>query len=303
MFYVSLILIISCQAYGMKRGSSPIPSNRPIKVANTQDTPLQPGPMDVERTIIERAQLNPREFEFYRKIKNGIYTADSLTFEQLLSQPQARSLSKKDKTDLYLQAKSLEEPLLTNPGLWADDLKRITTIKNCLFAYQSIPQFSFPQAFFTADPYNRPADTRPDLSLIIAGLIKNEKEKIYVCCFHFTLGSLAEALVEQKDKGVSVEIITNQSQGSNPQDKFIITNLQESGIPVLSPQNDKFEQMHHKFFIFQKNLLDKRLLVIGSYNPTKHGNTNSWDDIMILDDPAIIDQYLARFEEVKSRSK
>ncbi len=285
MLYMGLILLFAYQTYGMKRGGSPIPNIRPTKVANTQDVP------------------NPFASELYKKIEDSIYAADPVAIEQLLSQPQAHLLNPKEKYELNALIKDVKEALLMNPVTGAADLKRIAAIENYLFAYEGIPQFKFPQVFFSADPYNRPADTRPDLSLIIAGLIKNEKEKIYVCCFHFTLGSLGEALVEQKDKGVSVEIITNQSQGSKPQDKFIITKLQESGIPVLSPQNDKFEQMHHKFFIFQKNLLDKRLLVIGSYNPTKHGNTNSWDDIMILDDPVIIDQYLARFEEVKSRSK
>ena len=175
---------------------------------------------------------------------------------------------------------------------------------NYLDAFRYIPQFTFPQAFFTPIPYNnRTNDDRPELYKILEALIKNEKEKIYVCCYHFTIKSLAETLVAQKNKGISVEFITNQPEKNKPNDQFLLTNIRENGISVLSPQNDKFEQMHHKFFIFKNNLLDKRLLVIGSYNPTANGNNRSWDDIMILDDPIIIDQYLARFEELKKRSK
>ena len=37
--------------------------------------------------------------------------------------------------------------------------------------------------------------------------------------------------------------------------------------------------------------------------PTPHGDTRSWDDILIVDDQTIIDQYIERFEEAKSRSR
>ena len=100
----------------------------------------------------------------------------------------------------------------------------------------------------------------------------------------------------------TIDIIADQDQGKSLNAKWVLTILQEKDIPIASPKNDTFEQMHHKFFIFKKNLFDKPLLVIGSYNPTDHSTTHSWDDILITDDSNIIEQYQNRFEEVKKRS-
>ena len=127
------------------------------------------------------------------------------------------------------------------------------TKKNYLYAFTLLPNFTFPQIFFTPTPYKRLTDTRPLLKDIILALIKNEQESIYICSFHLSLGSVGEALVEQKNKGLLIEVITNQLEKNSPTIWIVPAELQAQGISVLSPQNEAFEQMHHKFFIFKKN--------------------------------------------------
>jgi phosphatidylserine/phosphatidylglycerophosphate/cardiolipin synthase-like enzyme len=41
---------------------------------------------------------------------------------------------------------------------------------------------------------------------------------------------------------------------------------------------------------------------MGSYNLTGHTNENSWEDVVLLDDKDVIQDYLNRFEEIKQIS-
>jgi len=129
-----------------------------------------------------------------------------------------------------------------------------------------------------------------------------EQEQISSCCFHLTLYNLATALVDKKTEGVDIELVTDQSQGNNPSLQALKL-LVANGVSVSSPRNKPFEINHHKFFIFKNNVLNKPLVWMGSYNPTGNSNENSWDDAMILDDADVIQDYLQRFNEVKTASK
>lgn len=286
---------IANQAQGMKRSENTYPSTT-IRAEKIQKTPLDPFVLQKQKHL-----PNSPEFLFLSKIQSHIYgNFDPTEMSKLLWQSQGPLLDQEDRDKLYTEAHDLENLLTAMPTpLFHANL---ITKKNYLYAFKFLPQLTLPQAFFTPVPYKRLSDKRPNLDQIIEALVRNEQEKIYVCCYHFKAKSLAESLFNQKNKGVSIEIIANQSQGK-PEDWWILTNLKNNNIPVFSPQNDKFEQMHHKFFIFKKNLLNKSLLVVGSYNPTPYGNTSSWDDIIILDDQKLIGQYIERFETIKERSK
>lgn len=279
-------VLSSSSAFGMKR---------------FQNEPPRSPKKPLKKVLI----ASPTQYDqsaFIQKIEHEIYAdSDPAVMGYLLSQPEARLLSDANKKALYEQAEALEK-MLETPATDPSHIK-ITTKKNLLYAFTLLPNFSFPQVFFTPIPYQRLTDKRPLLKDILIALIKNEQEEIYISSFHLTLGSVGQALVEQKDKGVVVQVITNQLDKNNPKLWMLPAELQYQGISVVSPQNDNFEQMHHKFFIFKKNLLGKSLLVTGSYNPTGHSDTHSWDDIIIIDDQDMINTYLERFNEIKKRSK
>lgn len=283
----SLLMIsalLSSLAFGMKR---------------FQNQPSQSHEKSVKKVLITPSD----QTAFIQKLEYEIYAdSDPSEMGRLLSLPEAQLLSYKNKKALYEQAESLEKMMKT-PVADPSHIQITAKKKNLLYAFMLLPNFTFPQIFFTPIPYQRLTDKRSLLKDILIALIKNEQEGIYICSFHLTLGSVGQALIEQKNKGVLVQVITNQIDRNHPNLWIIPAELQHQGISVLSPQNEKFEQMHHKFFIFKKNLLGKSLLVTGSYNPTSHSDTHSWDDIIIIDDPNIINTYLERFEEIKRRSK
>ena len=171
----------------------------------------------------------------------------------------------------------------------------IKKIIELLDAFIVLPTIRFPLALFTPRPYDRLKDKRPDLDETLNALIANEKEKIYVCSYHMNLPSVTDALIHINSTGIPVDVITDKK---NVRALNALTN---NGITVRAPRNDDGEEMHHKFFIFKNNILNKSLLWTGSYNSTPHGNKRSWDDAIIIEDPDIIAEYIKRFEEVKSR--
>ena len=57
--------------------------------------------------------------------------------------------------------------------------------------------------------------------------------------------------------------------------------------------------MHHKSWVFEKNLLNKSILVNGSSNPTVHGTQYNQENIMVLDNPILVKKFYYQFEELK----
>ena len=53
------------------------------------------------------------------------------------------------------------------------------------------------------------------------------------------------------------------------------------------------KNMHHKVFI-----VDKKIVVTGSFNPTKAGDTKNDENIMIIYDEEIAGRFLLEFERV-----
>jgi hypothetical protein len=179
-------------------------------------------------------------------------------------------------------------------------LKQAKQIEHLLHAVKLIKKFKFPQVHFTPRPYSN--DPRPSLDSILETLIMNEQKGISVCCFHITLYNIAERLVDQKNEGVQIELVTNQTQGDTAPLQGL-KHMIDNGISLMTPRNRSYEMNHHKFFIFTSNVLSKPLVCYGSYNPTGCSNVNSWDDITILDDAGVIQDFRNRFEEIKAASQ
>lgn len=133
-------------------------------------------------------------------------------------------------------------------------------------------------------------------------LITHEKQSIKVSVYTFTDKEIAAALIEAQKRGVAVEVITD---GSASKDKFSkIAYLNQAGIRVCvyEPKEEGLINniMHHKFVLFGKNKDDKPLLWTGSYNFTKSANIKNQENVVVLDDPHIVDQYLKQFERLKT---
>lgn len=142
-----------------------------------------------------------------------------------------------------------------------------------------------------------------DVQKTLIELIGQEREYILVAVFSFTDGTIAQALIDAKKRGVTVEVITDISC---TRDKFSkIGFLKENGIKIFvyNPKNISIlnDIMHHKFVLFGKNIENKQLLWTGSFNFTKSANINNQENILILDELSLIERYRKQFALLKEK--
>ncbi len=117
--------------------------------------------------------------------------------------------------------------------------------------------------------------------------IKNAKTSIYFMSFSFTNEEIADALIIQD--GLDIKGIFDSSQSSSKFSQF--KRLQEFGINVKKDTN-KYK-MHHKVFI-----IDNQTVVTGSFNPTLSGDTKNDENVVVIHDKKIANQFLNEFNSL-----
>ncbi len=139
---------------------------------------------------------------------------------------------------------------------------------------------------------------------VLEYLINNEKERIRVAVFNFTDGGIAQALHRAKRRGVRVEVVVDRLCATDRFNK--IRELRRSGFDVFvynQRKNRMFPSlMHNKFVVFSKNILEKELIWTGSFNFTKSAHVRNQENVVVLDETAMIRKYARRFERLKMLS-
>ena len=118
-------------------------------------------------------------------------------------------------------------------------------------------------------------------------LIKNAKSSIYFMAFSFTSEEISDALA--KKTGLDIKGIFDNGQSSNEFSQF--KRLQDFGINVKKDKN-KYK-MHHKVFI-----IDNETVVTGSFNPTLSADTKNDENLLIIHDKKIADDFLKEFDSL-----
>ena len=124
-------------------------------------------------------------------------------------------------------------------------------------------------------------------ALHLVDQIKNAKNSIYFMTFSFTNEEISDSLI--RSKVPDIRGIFDSSQASNKYSQ--LKRLQEFGLNVKKDTN-KYK-MHHKVFIF-----DNETIATGSFNPTLSGDSNNDENLIIIHDKNITDDFLAEFESL-----
>lgn len=102
----------------------------------------------------------------------------------------------------------------------------------------------------------------------------NNAKKIDIAVYSITNQNIVDALVDAKNRGAKVRIITDRLQSAGRYS--LVEELEESGIPVVT--NIKHKIMHNKFAIF-----DGKRIESGSYNWTKSASESNAENCMFFD--------------------
>jgi phosphatidylserine/phosphatidylglycerophosphate/cardiolipin synthase-like enzyme len=128
---------------------------------------------------------------------------------------------------------------------------------------------------------------------LIVELIGKANSSIYFMTFSFTVDSIGSLLIEKQREDVVVKGIFEKSQNSRYSE---YSKLGAAGLDVRFDGN-RF-QMHHKVFI-----IDGKVVITGSWNPTKSGTERNDENILIMHDEAVAKKYLEEFESLWSRAQ
>ncbi len=127
-----------------------------------------------------------------------------------------------------------------------------------------------------------------DCAAHVIDAINAAKSTIKFMTFSFTDDDIGNALIAKHKQGINVQGVFETTQNNN---YLEYPRLAEAGIEVKWDRNPA--NMHHKVFI-----IDNSTVVTGSYNPTGNGNKNNDENVLIIHDEKIAQEYLEEFKLV-----
>lgn len=118
--------------------------------------------------------------------------------------------------------------------------------------------------------------------------LEDAKESIYFMTFSFTDENIADAIL-YNENSIEIKGIFDNTQAGSKYSQY--QRMKDFGIDVIRDKNPA--TMHHKVFI-----IDESIVVTGSYNPTGSGNKNNDENVIIIHDEEIAQEFLLEFEKV-----
>ena len=121
-------------------------------------------------------------------------------------------------------------------------------------------------------------------------VLDDAQESIYFMTFSFTHDSIGEKLIEKYHEGIIVEGVFEKRQNEK---------YSEYGKLLANGLNVKYDNnpytMHHKVFI-----IDKKIVVTGSFNPTMSGDIRNDENIVIIYDEKIAKEFLEEYDRISN---
>lgn len=122
--------------------------------------------------------------------------------------------------------------------------------------------------------------------------LRGAVSSVKICVFTISDNEISNEIIAAHNRGVGVKILTDNDKtfdrGSD------IEMLSQKGIPVemdTSPNH-----MHHKFCI-----IDKQVLLTGSYNWTRSAAERNQENILLTEDPLLVQAFLKEFDRLSER--
>jgi phosphatidylserine/phosphatidylglycerophosphate/cardiolipin synthase-like enzyme len=121
-------------------------------------------------------------------------------------------------------------------------------------------------------------------------LLEGAQESIYFLTFSFTSNELGDIVRAKADEGLTVRGVMDEEQiQSNQGTEF--DPFRQADMDVLIDGNEG--QMHHKVFI-----IDEKIVVLGSYNFSQSAETRNDENLLVVYNEPLAEQYLKEFQRV-----
>ncbi len=123
----------------------------------------------------------------------------------------------------------------------------------------------------------------------IIDVLQHANTSIYFMTYSFTSDAIGSILLE-KSTAVDVAGIFEKQQGSSYSEYW---RLQQRNVTFDSNTNSNTTLLHHKVFI-----IDKKIVITGSMNPSRNGNERNDENLLIIHDSRLAQRYLQEFYEL-----
>ena len=121
----------------------------------------------------------------------------------------------------------------------------------------------------------------------IKDVLSTAEESIYFMTFSFTHGGIANVLLLKNMQNVTISGIFEKRGAGSQYSKFKVLDYQGADVRKDSNSNT----FHHKVFI-----IDEKIVITGSFNPSKNADTRNDENILIIYDKDVADSYLEEFK-------
>lgn len=129
----------------------------------------------------------------------------------------------------------------------------------------------------------------PRCQAAIVSQLRAARLSVDICVFTLSDDRITAEVLASLRRGVALRLITDNEKvfdrGSD------IGALREGGVPIVVDQTAA--HMHHKFAIF-----DGERLLNGSYNWTRSAAQHNEENLVLTNDPDLIDQFSAEFDRL-----
>lgn len=125
-----------------------------------------------------------------------------------------------------------------------------------------------------------------NIERIIIDCIKKARSSIHFMAFSFTSDEIGEEVIRSYRSGVRVYGIFEKRGANSMYSEYVKMKIE--GIPVKLDKN--YHIMHHKVIV-----IDKGIVVTGSYNFSKNANLNNDENILIVESKEVSKKYLNEF--------
>ncbi|MBN2459450.1 hypothetical protein JXB28_04145 [Candidatus Woesearchaeota archaeon] len=124
----------------------------------------------------------------------------------------------------------------------------------------------------------------------VLATLKKARQSIYFMTFSFTSDPLGDYIISRKGE-LDIQGVFEKSQANSQKQYTEYYKMLEQGMKVRLDNNPN--NMHHKVFI-----IDGKIVVAGSYNPTASGNERNDENILIIHDEKIGARFLEEYRRV-----
>lgn len=142
-----------------------------------------------------------------------------------------------------------------------------------------------------ADPYQVCFTPGQNCTGLIVSTINKAQKNIDVQAYGFTSQPIINALVSAEKRGVQVRIILDKSNLSG--NNSAIPTIEAANIPVWIDYKVKIA--HNKVMI-----IDSETVITGSFNFTSSAQNRNAENVLIVQDPQLAEQYEQNFQNRQS---